>query len=212
MAGLSYFATESTEPPRPAVVARILLWFVGVSTLVGSLSWFLDGTDATAFGAMLAVASPGVAAIVLARRYHRGRRRTWIALTALASLYVLWQFSRILDGNFFGLIGLPIAVVMLAGLLHPGTRAFFRREPEDDPPPEPRSNDQGISALQYGALLTVIAVTIGTLLVVVPNEFTPSLKNVLCQIFDRDKCGTPTASEPKSPTPGATPGAGSPTG
>ncbi|MFI6517217.1 hypothetical protein ACIBF1_16805 [Spirillospora sp. NPDC050679] len=212
MAGLSYFPTESNEPPQPAVIARVLLWFIGGSTLVGSLSWFLDGTDARAFGAALAVATPGVAVVVLLRRYRTGRRRTWIALTVLAALYVLWQVSRILDGNFFGLVGLPVTVVALVGLVHPATRVFFQREPGEEPPPEAPRGDRGVSALQYGALLTVVAVTIGALLVVVPNEFTPSLKNVLCQVFDRDKCGTPTASEPKGPAPNTTPGTGGPNG
>jgi hypothetical protein len=75
MAYLDYFGPGhvADELPAPTWVARALLWFLSISTLIGSITWYLDGTSAQSLGQAIAVATPGGIGVYLALRFPAGK-------------------------------------------------------------------------------------------------------------------------------------------
>lgn len=122
----------STSMPGPVKAARVLMFVIAGSMALTAISAYTQLAEpagtAYALGAALGVFGLfGAVSLVLGLRMDKGRKPLWWGIIALQVAGILFQLSRLADGDPFALIalGFPIAILIL--VCRKPSRAYFSR-------------------------------------------------------------------------------------
>ncbi|WP_330174478.1 ADP-ribosyltransferase [Streptomyces sp. NBC_01498] len=209
---------QRRELPRSLAVTRVLLYLMFALTLlggVGVVDSLLDlGRHITPTLSLLAVyaVTPGIAAVILARRLWTGGKLVWFGLIGLQVWLVVGSVVNLYAGSERGLSQLLLPLILLALIGAGASRAWFEL-PSDRRALRPRMTrerlrreavpslqhmikwrrNRGQSTVEYVGMIGLVSLIIGTLLFSgVGTQVATGLQNEVCKILGGDSCPSDT--------------------
>ncbi|RPK61504.1 hypothetical protein EES43_15335 [Streptomyces sp. ADI96-02] len=207
--------------PRPLQAVLILVQVLLVATLVGvigtlSTASSVDAVDGHLLGLLVYASLPGLGAFVLALYLRTGGVWVWRGLLAVQVWLVFGALAELSGGGAQGVARLAIPVGVVALLLRPASRRWFRRASELRLGERPFSwsrtvrlrRDGGQSALEYlGLVLVVVALVGGMTATGIGRQLTAEIRSAICELTG-SSCPAPGSGVVAGPGRGDGPGDG----
>lgn len=171
--------------PRPLQAARTLLLVWAACCLAWVvIAGFTLRPDAHGIGVLVGAVLPELVGGALAWRMRSLPRWPFFLITVIE---IVLGIASVLGGSTRGIVQLVLPVIVLVLLLR------ARRSPESDVAPSGGiwgpAEQRGASMIEYGALVVVILVLLGTLVTVgIPQTVSTGIRAEVCRIFQGGNC------------------------